>query len=283
MLFDEKTLRPMYKLFIGQAGSSFTFEVALMNGIPKALIRRAKDRVEHDKIVLERTIASLQKEKSNIVEQSRSLSSARKKAASTAEALERTNEKITSKLEAYQQLYDRNVKRIQTGRRIETLADAYFFKKQTKKDVITEVMKIIEVENAKKAEAAAERLREKEKQKAAEDEKERQRAIARERRAMAEERKKQLEREKAIEEQIQKEIQPIREEKAAKEAEDEERRKQDDGIPLAPGDRVRLSGGFSVGTIDRIEKGVAHVDYGWFITQVGTQELELVERKKRGK
>lgn len=283
MLFDEKTLRPMYKLFIGQAGSSFTFEVALMNGIPKALIRRAKDRVEHDKIVLERTIASLQKEKSNIVEQSRSLSSARKKAASTAEALERTNEKITSKLEAYQQLYDRNVKRIQTGRRIEALADAYFFKKQTKKDVITEVMKIIEVENAKKAEAAAERLREKEKQKAAEDEKERQRAIARERRAMAEERKKQLEREKAIEEQIQKEIQPIREEKAAKEAEDEERRKQDDGIPLAPGDRVRLSGGFSVGTIDRIEKGVAHVDYGWFITQVGTQELELVERKKRGK
>jgi len=28
MLFDEKTLEPMYKLVLGQAGSSFTFEVA---------------------------------------------------------------------------------------------------------------------------------------------------------------------------------------------------------------------------------------------------------------
>ena len=33
MLFDEKTLEPMYKLVIGQAGSSFTFEVAQKNGV----------------------------------------------------------------------------------------------------------------------------------------------------------------------------------------------------------------------------------------------------------
>ena len=34
MLFDEKTLLPIFKLVIGQAGSSFTFEVAQKNGIP---------------------------------------------------------------------------------------------------------------------------------------------------------------------------------------------------------------------------------------------------------
>ncbi|MEP6805203.1 MAG: DNA mismatch repair protein MutS, partial [Flavobacterium sp.] len=33
MMFDEKSLEPMYKLALGQAGSSFTFEVALKNGI----------------------------------------------------------------------------------------------------------------------------------------------------------------------------------------------------------------------------------------------------------
>jgi DNA mismatch repair protein MutS2 len=33
-MFDEKSLEPMYKkLALGQAGSSFTFEVALKNGI----------------------------------------------------------------------------------------------------------------------------------------------------------------------------------------------------------------------------------------------------------
>jgi DNA mismatch repair protein MutS2 len=29
MMFDEKSLEPLYKLALGQAGSSFTFEVAL--------------------------------------------------------------------------------------------------------------------------------------------------------------------------------------------------------------------------------------------------------------
>ena len=33
MLFDEKSLEPLYKLILGQAGSSFTFEVAQKNGI----------------------------------------------------------------------------------------------------------------------------------------------------------------------------------------------------------------------------------------------------------
>jgi DNA mismatch repair protein MutS2 len=41
MMFDEKTLEPMYKLALGQAGSSFTW-VALKSGIPFSLINRAK-------------------------------------------------------------------------------------------------------------------------------------------------------------------------------------------------------------------------------------------------
>ena len=46
---------------------------------------------------------------------------------------------------------------------------------------------------------------------------------------------------------------------------------------------IVLSGGFSVGVIDRIEKGRATVDYGWFTTQVAVEELDLVERVKRDK
>ncbi|HLT34183.1 MAG TPA: hypothetical protein VKZ98_10365, partial [Aquaticitalea sp.] len=45
MLFDEKNLEPMYKLALGQAGSSFTFEVAQKNGIPYSLINRAKKKI----------------------------------------------------------------------------------------------------------------------------------------------------------------------------------------------------------------------------------------------
>ena len=64
MLFDEKTLLPLYKLIIGQAGSSFTFEVAQKNGIPFSLINRSKKKIESGKIRFDKTISKLQKERS---------------------------------------------------------------------------------------------------------------------------------------------------------------------------------------------------------------------------
>src|SRR5690606_1334043 len=64
MLFDERSLEPMFKLVIGQAGSSFTFEVAQKNGIPYGLINRAKKKIERSKVRFDQTIAKLQKERS---------------------------------------------------------------------------------------------------------------------------------------------------------------------------------------------------------------------------
>jgi DNA mismatch repair protein MutS2 len=64
MLFNEKSLEPMYKLILGQAGSSFTFEVAQKNGIPFGLINRAKKKIEGGKVRFDKTIATLQKERS---------------------------------------------------------------------------------------------------------------------------------------------------------------------------------------------------------------------------
>ncbi|MGA9212755.1 endonuclease MutS2, partial [Kaistella sp.] len=63
MLFDEHSLEPLYKLEVGQAGSSFTFEVAEKNKIPKFIIESAKKKVEHDIINLDKTIVKLQQEK----------------------------------------------------------------------------------------------------------------------------------------------------------------------------------------------------------------------------
>ena len=64
MLFDERSLEPLFKLVIGQAGSSFTFEVAQKNGIPYSLINRAKKKIERSKVRFDATIAKLQKERS---------------------------------------------------------------------------------------------------------------------------------------------------------------------------------------------------------------------------
>ena len=46
MLFDAKSLAPTFQLILGQAGASFTFEVAQKNGIPYSLVNKAKKKIE---------------------------------------------------------------------------------------------------------------------------------------------------------------------------------------------------------------------------------------------
>ena len=63
MLFDLETLNPKYILSVGEPGSSYTFEVAEKVGFPKALIERAKQKIETDKIELNILIADVQQQK----------------------------------------------------------------------------------------------------------------------------------------------------------------------------------------------------------------------------
>lgn len=63
MLFDTDTLLPKFQFSIGQPGSSFTFEVAQMNGIPSTLIEKAKTKLDENKIKLDHLLHDLQKQK----------------------------------------------------------------------------------------------------------------------------------------------------------------------------------------------------------------------------
>ncbi|MEH6408535.1 MAG: DNA mismatch repair protein MutS, partial [Leeuwenhoekiella sp.] len=75
MLFDAHTLEPLFKLHLGEAGSSFTFEVAQKNGIPYSLINRSKKKVERGKIRFDKSIADLQKERSKLAKTTTALKS----------------------------------------------------------------------------------------------------------------------------------------------------------------------------------------------------------------
>ena len=108
MLFNDKTLEPIYKLIVGEAGSSFTFEVAQKNGIPYSLINRAKKRIEKGKVRFDATIAKLQKERSQMEKTTSSLKEEEEKTREEAKRLETLNNKIQSKLTSYQELYDQN-------------------------------------------------------------------------------------------------------------------------------------------------------------------------------
>ena len=66
MLFDEKSLEPMYKLHLGQPGSSFTFEVAEKIGLSPAYIDEAKEKLSTEKVYMDKLLNKLQAEKNVI-------------------------------------------------------------------------------------------------------------------------------------------------------------------------------------------------------------------------
>jgi DNA mismatch repair protein MutS2 len=69
MLFDIDSLKPKYILSVGEPGSSYTFEVAERIGFPKHLIERAKQKVDKDKLKLNRLLAEVQDQKTKLEEQ----------------------------------------------------------------------------------------------------------------------------------------------------------------------------------------------------------------------
>lgn len=73
MLFDNESLEPKYILSVGEPGSSYTFEVAERIGFPKYLIERAREKVDKDKLRLNRLLAEVQTQKSRLAEQQQRL------------------------------------------------------------------------------------------------------------------------------------------------------------------------------------------------------------------
>jgi DNA mismatch repair protein MutS2 len=245
MLFDEKSLEPMYKLHLGQPGSSFTFEVAQKNGIPYGLINRAKKKIENTKVRFDKTIATLQKERSKMEKTSVSLKEEETKAREESKKMETINVKIQDKLERYQELYDANQRLIYMGQKIDDIAEKYFNNKD-KKTLIGEFLKVVEIENSKRKKISAKEKKIKE-------------VVV-----------------KQVIAEVNVKVEEIRTEK-------KEKKIKAKLVPEKPvvilkvGDRVRMKDGKAIGTIEKIEKNKVSVNYGVFISKTNLESLEYVQ------
>ncbi len=245
MLFDEKSLEPMYKLHLGQPGSSFTFEVAQKNGIPYGLINRAKKKIENTKVRFDKTIATLQKERSKMEKTSVSLKEEESKAREESKKMETINVKIQDKLERYQELYDANQRLIYMGQKIDDIAEKYFNNKD-KKTLIGEFLKVVEIENSKRKKISAKEKKVKE----------------------------------VVEKQVIAEVKVKVEEIRTEKKENKIKAKlipEKPVVVLKVGDRVRMKDGKAIGTIEKIEKNKVSVNYGVFISKTNIESLEYVQ------
>ena len=150
--------------------------------------------------------------------------------------------------ESYQELYDSNQRLIYMGQKVDDIAEKYFNNKN-KKELMGELLKIVEIENSKRKKATAKETKNKEVQK------------------------------KEIIKEVTVQVEKIRTEK-------KEKKLKANAVIIKPkpvlkvGDRVRMFDGKAIGSIDKIEKNKAVVNYGVFTSTVSLEVLEFVEAKK---
>jgi len=260
MQFDEKTLEPKYKLFIGQAGSSFTFEVAQKNGIPYSLINKAKKRVEGEKVRLDKTISNLQKERNKLQKNSEILEQEKFKAIEQTGNLTEKQQKIQEKLESFQELYDSNQKMLSYGRKMNELLHKYF-QTNNKKQLTNAFNDWLVIEKTKHLKKNPPKPKTKI-----------------EKKQLIVEKKKVEEKLKVVEKEVLVAVEKVREEKIKV---DKVIAKQKADYVFKINDKVRIIDSNTVGTIDKIEKNNAFINYGVFTTKTTIQKLELVQSSKK--
>lgn len=152
MLFNTETLEPRYQFSMGQPGSSFTFEVAKINGIPEDLIAEAKNRLSDNKVKMDRLLNDLQKEKSYLTRLTKEHIEAQDIAQ---EALNDYTEKKSLyeyKLKSFRENADTNQKLINAGQKLLSYVSKYNIntkKKSINNDLLEEIRKYLAVEKSK--------------------------------------------------------------------------------------------------------------------------------------
>lgn len=246
MLFDEGTLEPMYKLEVGQAGSSFTFEVAEKNNIPRFIIHSAKKKIERDVVNLDKTIVKLQQEKFEVEKLKSDLTEKREITQNKRENLQKLNEQLQQKLYNFQKLYEEEHRKLQFGTRIQSFIDDYA-KGKSRKDIVKDFIKILEQEKFRKNQNTE---------------------------------KIEAEKLKVVKRKVTQELKKESVIQTITETQEkiQERERRERALWLKVGQRVRIIGSTSIGTIEKIDSKTnkATINYGLFKTQISTDELERV-------
>ena len=145
MLFDLKELKPLYKLSIGQPGSSFTFEVARLNGIESDLIERAQDKVSDLKVDLDRLALDLQNEKSKFSKANQLQNKATQESQKLIYKYDNKLRDLYEKSNQQHRFYEQQSKFLKVGRKIFDLIGKHQ-KDETNKELNEAVKKFVAIE-----------------------------------------------------------------------------------------------------------------------------------------
>ena len=151
MLFDEKDLNPLYKLKIGQPGSSYTFEVASNIGISKSIIDEARSGLKEGIVSFEDTIHRYQRLMSEFQLAQDELNIQKKEIELYKREYENKLNKLEDKLSNQRFIMEFESKYLNLGKRVNKLIELYR-NGSSMKSILPRLKKIIEKESNRKDE-----------------------------------------------------------------------------------------------------------------------------------
>lgn len=152
MLFNTETLAPTYLFSTGQPGSSFTFEVAKINGIPDQLIAEAKKRLDKKKVELDRLLSELQKEKNYLSRLNKEHIEAQDFAREALEEFTRKREEFERKLKQLRENAEQNQRLVTVGTKMSQFIERFNSKSRKKNAndaLLEDIRKYLAIEKAK--------------------------------------------------------------------------------------------------------------------------------------
>ena len=152
MLFNTETLEPMYRFSMGQPGSSFTFEVAQMNGIPMGLIEKAKSKLDNKRVKMDKLLSDLSKEKMYLERLNKEHIEAQERAMQARLEYEEKKQRFEERMRTQQDTIEKNNTFLHAGKKMKSFIDRYQTKgkrKDVNAPLLEDVRKYLMMEKSK--------------------------------------------------------------------------------------------------------------------------------------
>lgn len=151
MLFDDEQLNPLYKLKVGQPGSSYTFEVAKNVGLPSKLIDEAKSKLKNGTLRFEDTIHHYQRLSRDLQLAKDELKKQDDSVRAQKEDYDKKLESLQQKIESQRFIMEFESKYLQLGKKVNKFIELYR-DGNSMKSIVSRFKKIIEKESNRKEE-----------------------------------------------------------------------------------------------------------------------------------
>ncbi len=263
MQFDTHQIKPLFKLIIGQPGSSFAFEIARKIGLPEDLLDEAKNQIGEEHINFDKHLREIardkrywEKKRDNIRRKDKQLEDVYDKYLEQLEKTKKERDQIikSARKEAEELMATANKK---IERTIREIKESQAEKERTKqvRESLSNFKQKLEHQNDDKQKKKIDREIEKIKNR---------------------QRKKG---EKAVDNELEETQENIVSEQSKKASEPKQPQVKDDGV-IRKGDKVRLEGQALPGEVMEVNGKNALVAFGHLLTNVKVSRLEKISNKQ---